>query len=570
LSAPFALVRSLGGEGTGLTSSPDAHRRASVLRRTDVVDSHREVLRLLPWFAVFVGFLLAYAWIRRDWVWIVGDDQNLMMPAINLGRGLTPNIDFDNGYPGITFYLQRAIMLVVGDQPLSEHVYTAIQAALFALVAAWVLRRHIPAALTWILVFFVWTVSFRLNPTPNPGNMTQALTIVSFYWMDRFGSRLLLRDALIAGSLAGLAFLFKQPGIFLPVVFLIYTSYAYLAWADKPPSGRLRGLVVGANVTALVAYVLLYVGASVFGVLDDPVKRDAMVFSSVVFVGPWVAAVIGLLLIPGRSPGTGGPSWSLRVAARANVVFAAGFLIVNLIGFLAIYGSAERAAVALRMVFFDAPQLINGRDLKVMQPLLLWPTLAIAVLVILSPFAIRAVRVWPLQLAIFAAACAGCLYTALTYSDLQFTIAGTLLCVLMVAIFWIRRPTDRESWNRFFIFLGATCLLAYLAPHPKYHYSLGILAVTGWFMLGSAAPQRWPTVLNVVGFGVVLGIALLTLQWANRDAAAMYPYQLGVHGIRSFEEPKFMSATVAAASASSMEDWLRNRYDYFVYLAHAP
>jgi hypothetical protein len=554
-----------------LTLPPEAPRGASLFRRAERAPvSNREALRLLPWFVVFLGFLLTYAWIRRDWVWIVGDDQNLMMPAINIGRGLTPNIDFDNGYPGITFYVQRAIMLVVGDQPISEHVYTAFQAALFALIAAWVLRRHFPAPLTWILVFFVWTVSFRLNPTPNPGNITQALTIMSLYWMDRFGSRLQLRDALIAGSLAGLAFLFKQPGIFLPVVFLLYSSYAFLAWPDKPPSGRLRSLVVGANVAALAGFGLLYLGASVFGVIDDASKRDAMVLSSVVFVGPWMVAVVGLLLIPARSAAIGGPTWSLAIAARSNILFVAGFLVVSLIGFLAIYGSAQRAAIALRMVFVDAPQLINARDLKVMQPLLLWPTLAIAVLVILSPFAIRAVRVWPLQLAIFAAACAGCLYTALTYSDLQFTIVGTLVSVLMVAIFWIRRPTDHESWNRFFIFLGATCLLAYLAPHPKYHYSLGILAVSGWFMLGSAAPKRWPTALNVVGFGVVIGIAVLTTQWAQRDAAAMYPYLVGGHGIRSFEEPKFMSATVAAANASSIDDWLRNRYDYFVYLAHAP
>ena len=525
-------------------------------------------LTILPWFALFAVFLATYAWIRREWVWIVGDDQNLMMPAINIGRGLTPNIDFDNGYPGITFYVQRVIMLIVGEQPISEHVYTAIQAALFALVAAWMLRRHFPPALTWLLIFFIWTIGHRLNPTPNPGNVTQALSLLALYWMDRFGSSLRLRDAVIAGSLAGLAFLFKQPGIFLPVVFLLYTSYAYLAWAESPPSGRTRGVVIGANVVVLAGFVLVYLGALVFRVLDDPALREAIVFSSVVFVGPWVAAVVGLFVLPRRAPAGVGPQWSLGIAVRANALFAAGFLIVNVVGFLAIYGSIERAAVALRMVFIDAPELINRADTKALQPLLLWPTVAIAVLVVLSPFAIRAVKAWPLQLAIFAAVCAGTWYTALTYSDLQFTIVGTLLAVLFVAIFWLRRPTDRESWNRFFIFLGATCLLAYLAPHPKYHYSLGILAVSGWFMLGSAAPLRWPAALNVVGFGVVLVIAVLTLRWAQSEATFITQFRLGTHTVRSYDST--FPAAVAAAQASSMEDWLANRYDYLVYLVHAP
>jgi hypothetical protein len=137
-----------------------------------------------------------------------------------------------------------------------------------------------------------------------------------------------------------------------------------------------------------------------------------------------------------------------------------------------------------------------------------------------------------------------------------------------VAIFWLRRPTDRESWSRFFTFLGATCLLAYVAPHPKYHYSLAILAVSGWFMLGSAAPVRWPTALNVLGFAAVAGIAILTLQWANNEAARMPTYEIGAHEVRS-TDLSFPPA-VAAANASSMEDWRRNLYDYFVYLAHAP
>lgn len=531
-------------------------------------DANRAVFAILPWFALFVGFLLVNAWIRRDYVWIVGDDQNLMMPAINIGRGLVPNIDFDNGYPGVTFYIQRAIMLVVGDQPISEHVYTAIQAALFALVAAWMLRRRFPAPLTWVLVFFVWANTYRLNPTPNPGNVMLVLVLLSLYWMDRFGTHLRQRDALIAGSLAGLAFLFKQPGIFLPVVFLLYSSYSYLAWAETPPSERLRALVIAANVAVLVGFVVIYIGASVFGVVDNPSLRQAMVFSSIVFVAPWAAAVVGLAIIPRHLPGNNGPRWSLGAAARANLLVGVGFVLVNVIGFAAIYGTPERAATALRMVLVTAPQAINAVDTKAMQPLLFWPQVPLALLVFLAPFAIAAVRALPLQVAIFGAACAVSIPHALTYTDLQFTAFGTIICVVFVVIFWLRRPTDRESWNRFFIFLGATCLLAYVAPHPKYHYSLAILGVSGWYMLGAAAPQRWPTALNVIGFVIVVGIAVLTLQWANYEAGRMPTYEVGAHTIRSGDLN--VPPAVNAANASSIENWLRNRHDYFVYLAHAP
>ncbi len=540
-----------------------------VKRSSDAVASpHRAAIAILPWFALFAGFLVAYAWIRRDWVWIVGDDQNLMMPAIDIGRGFVPNIDFVNGYPGVTFYVQRAIMVLVGDQPISEHVYTALQAAFFALVTAWVLRRYYPAALTWLLIFFVWTVTHRLNPTPNPGFVMESLAILSLYWMDRFASHQRLRDATVAGGLAGLAFLFKQPGIFLPVVFLMFTSYAYLGWPERRPSSRARAAVIGLNDAALVGFAWIYLGVSVFGVLSDPITSQALVFSSVIFLGPWAAAVLGLVVVPGRMESTTGPSWSLGSAAVANVTFVAGFLLVTAVGFVAIYGSPEHIVAALRIVLFDSPELINSAQSKVLQPLLLWPTVAIAVLVILCPFAIGAIRSWPIRLVIFGAACWGCAYTALTYSDLQFTIVGTLLVVAMAVIFWYRRPTDRASWNRFFIFLGGTCLLAYLVPHPKYMFSLGVLSVSSWYMLGSAAPQRWPAAMNIVGFGIMLTIALMTLRWANAEAMFVPQFQVGTHTVRSYDSA-FPDA-VTAANASSLEDWGLDRYDYLVYLAHAP
>lgn len=522
---------------------------------------------MAPWLAVFVGFLAVYAWIRREWVWIVGDDQNLMMPAINIGQGFVPNIDFTNGYPGLTFYIQRLIMLVVGQTPISEHVYTAIQAASLAIVSAWVLRRY-PAALTWLLILFIWTISFRLNPTPNPGSVTQALSILSIYWMGRSGTTHRVRDTVVAGVLAGIAFLFKQPGIFLPIVFLLYTSLVYLTWPDRPPGARRRGLVLGLNVAALIGFIWVYLGLSVFAVLDDLGLRDGLVLSSVAFVGPWVVAVIALVVAPNRITAGLDRQWSFGAIARANAVFSAVFAIIVAVGFMAMYGSPERIAVALRAVFIDSPQSINAVDSKVLQPLLLWPTVAIALLVLLSPFLIGAARSWLLRGGIFVAASAGCAYTALNYSDLQFTIVGTLIFILFVAIFLRRHPTDRTSWNRFFLFLAASILLAYVTPHPKYTYSLGLLAVTGWYMLESAAPAKWPTVANAAGFAILVGIAIMTLRWADAEARFITEFQLGNYAVRSYDSN--FPAAVEAANASTIHDWFRNRHDYLVYLAHAP
>ncbi len=528
----------------------------------------REVLAILPWLLLFVGFAAAYAWARRDWMWIVGDDQNLMMPAIDIGRGLVPNIDFANGYPGLTFYIQRLIMLVVGDLPFSEHVYTAIQAVFFALASAWMLRGRIPATFTWILVMFVWTVSYRLNPTPNPGNVMQTLALLSLYWMDRFASRLQIRDAVIGGSLAGLAFLFKQPGIFLPVAFALYSSYAYLAWPSPPLSRRLRAAIIGANVVALIGFTRVYLGSSVFGVLSDPATRQSLLFSAAVFVGPWVVAVSGLGFVSGRVRSTVGPAWSLDTLVRANVAFVAGAVAVAGLGFVIIYGSVDRILTALRAVFFDSPQLINAADTKLLHPLLLWPGVAIAVGICVIPFLIGGIRSWVIRLALLGVAVAGCAYTALTYTDLQFTVAGALLVAVFAAVFLWKRPSDRQWWNRFFLFLGATCLLAYLVPHPKYLYSLGILVVSGWFMLGDLAPRRWPVAADVIGFAAVAAIALLTVRWANAEMLYVTEFQVGSHMVKSYDSA--FPAAVAAANASSEQDWLSNTSDYLVYLAHAP
>ena len=94
------------------SSVPQNHSGSRINRLVSL--SEGILASTIPWLAAFALFLAVNAYIRRLWIWDIGDDQNLMMPAINIGRGYTPNIDFVSGYPGLTFYIQRLVMLFTG------------------------------------------------------------------------------------------------------------------------------------------------------------------------------------------------------------------------------------------------------------------------------------------------------------------------------------------------------------------------------------------------------------------------------------------------------------------------
>jgi hypothetical protein len=520
----------------------------------------------IPWLAAFALFLAVNAYVHRLWIWDIGDDQNLMMPAINIGRGYVPNIDFVSGYPGLTFYIQRLVMLFTGESPFSQHVYAALQAAFFGGVAAWVLRKWYPPALVWLMVVFLWTGSHALNPTPNPGYVIEPLVLLAMVLTERLGHHGRLTDAAVAGALAGLAFLFKQYGVLIPVGFVLYTSFACLASANRPDRAWLRIAIVLLNGAAFAAYFWVYLLRSVYMVPHhDPQAAASLPISTVAFLSPWAFALGCLAVLAVRPRPLLPRGLTLTVLVKANLAFAGSFLAVGTIAFALMYGVGASSVTALRAVLFDAPKLINS-NIVPPQPLQLWPEVAVTCLVVMGPLVLKELRNPVLQIAMLIGIAGVVLYAARTYTNLSTTIAPTLAFFLLVATFLAARPTG-ESWSWFFVFVASSTMLAYLVPYPAYAFNMGILVVSGWAMVGGTFQSAWPRLVNPLGAVALAAILALTLLDGKAAMDRMATYQVGSHLVKSYDPN--IGPAVDAANATTASDAQGELYIYLDYLAHA-
>jgi hypothetical protein len=519
----------------------------------------------IPWFVLFALFVLVNAYVHRLWIWDIGDDQNLMMPAIDLGRGYTPNIDFLSGYPGLTFYIQRLVMLFTGELPLSEHVYSALQAAFLGGIAAWTLRRWYPPALVWLLVVFLWTGGHALNPTPNPGYMVEPLVLVAMVLTERLGRHGRLKDAAVAGAIAGLAFLFKQYGIMVPVAFVLYTSFACLASPARPERAWLRGGIVVANAAAFAAYFWLYVAKSVLMVPHvNQEAAAALPVAVVAFLSPWVFALVCLAVLAIRPRALLTRGLALSELIRANVAFLCAFIALGIVAFALIYGPGPASFTAIRAVLFDAPKLINA-NIVPMQPLQLWPEVPVTCLVVLGPLILKELKNPALQLAVLVGIAGVVLYAARTYTNLSGTIVPTLTFFLLVATYLAARPTG-DAWSWFFVFVAGSTMLAYLIPYPAYAFNMGILVVSGWAMMGGTFHSTWPRLVNPLGAVALAVILALALVDGRSAMARMTTYQVGAHSVKSYDP--MIGVSVDAANQTTAAEAQQDLYTYLTYLAH--
>ena len=525
--------------------------------------AERVLASTVPWFVAFALFLALVAYIRRQWLWNIGDDQNLLMPAINLARGYTPNIDFKSGYPGLTFYVQRLIMALFGDQPISEHIYTALQAALLGGVAAWVLRKWYPATLVWLMVVFLWSVGHATNPTPNPGFMIEPLVLLGMVVTVRVGGHGRLTDAAGAGALAGLAFLFKQYGTLIPVAFVLYTSFACLASPSRPNRYWHRAAVVLMNVGIFAAFFWVYVVGSVLMVPHgDSTAAAQLPISAVTFLSPWVFKLVCLLVLAVRPRPLLPRGLAPAAFARVNLAFGATFVAVAGVAFALMYGA--NSLTALRIVLFQAPEHING-NIIALRPLQLWPQVFMACLVVIGPLVLKEIRNQVLQMAMFLAIAAVVLYTTRTNTNLSLTLVPTIAFFLLAASYLFARP-EGEAWSWFFVFVSGSTMLAYLIPYPYYAFNLGILVTSGWAMMGGTFQSPWPKLTNTMGALALVVILPLALLDSRAAMNSMPAYHVGTHVVKS--RAANMGIWVDEANRTSASAAQRELYLYLVYLAH--
>lgn len=405
----------------------------------DSVSAREVPLRFIA-LATYLLFVWGLAYVKQDYLWIVGDDPNLLQQALLMGKGFIPNIDFFSGYPGLSLQLQAKIFDFVGYQPVSQHVYTALLASLFGLVLFWTAKNVAP----WIILLFLlfsYSQGHLLNPSPNPGFLFCVAFVVGLKKSFDFFASHRQSDALIAGTFFSVAFLAKQYGVFGPIGFFI-ASTALVSMHRLAQKG-----IFAASLILASGFILyIYLGRLV------PNGGDLLPQNALLFFVPTLAGLISVLIC---KDGSSGRPLSISAAIKANLIVAGSFLLTTVAYFLLLYGT-ENLYEVVREIMILVPKKINEYFVPVVFSVERVWELLYALLILFVPFMLHT-GAGDKREAILHATMAACVGLLLYYSAgfgllrYYFTelspapFATAAIIVVVATVLFFSKTTPREQ-----------------------------------------------------------------------------------------------------------------------------
>ena len=430
-------------------------------------------------FAIYLTFVWGLAYIRHDYLWIVGDDPNLLQQSILMAKGFVPNIDFFSGYPSLSIQLNSFIIDLFGVQPLTQHIYAALIATSLGVVLFWVAKNVKP----WLVLLFLIFIYFQgqwLNPTPNPGFLFEALFIAGLKKSLDYFERGEYIHALLAGSFFAISFLAKQYGIFGPVAFFI----ASLVLLDIRPLKQ-RVIFGLALLTVSSSILYLYLGK----LIPNGDQYDVLIRNVLLFVVPTFAVLISVLALK-NNPAE--KLISLTIALRANLIVTGTFVGLVALYFLATYG-ANHIYAALLEIMILAPRKINTYLVPVNFSHDSWVRTTYALLILILPIAAEKYFVGKYFSVIqsVAGVFSGILlFKAWNVSSTPF-ISIAFVAIVAVTFFVLRDMSRRRLLAMLAGF--APCILI-LVPYPNYAYHIPVVVSFGLLFYAHAQAN-----LQVVG-----------------------------------------------------------------------
>lgn len=308
-------------------------------------------------FLLYIIFVWGIAYARRDYLWINGDDPNLLQQSMLINVGFIPNVDYFSGYPGLSLYLQSLLIRLVGGIPLSQHLYTAFQATVLGGVFFWAGKRVAPLLLLLILLF-VYSQSILHNPTPNPGYLFESLFIIGLKKTWDYLEGCQTKSAAFAGVAFGIAFLAKQYGIFGPICFFLST----LGLLNVAPHWRRRlfGLCLVTTVCAILysyfgGFVINSAYSSSGAILTPDESRLLLLNNAAICVIPVLVGLVAYLVMDQKADAR---RLSLRDFIISNIVVFSVFFFVSMGYLFLLYGSA--VLDVLHEIMILAPKRINS------------------------------------------------------------------------------------------------------------------------------------------------------------------------------------------------------------------
>jgi hypothetical protein len=493
----------------------------------DKQQTYRSAPHLAAFF-LYLIFVWGIAYARKDYLWINGDDPNLLQQSLLINAGFVPNVDFFSGYPGLSLYLQALLIKLVGGAPFSQHLYAALQATVLGGVFFWAGQRIAPLLLLLVLLF-IYSQGALLNPTPNPGYLFEIAFVVGMKKTWDFLGDARTQSAAFAGAAFSIAFLAKQYGIFGPICFFLAT----LGLLDITPRWRRR--FFGLSLTIVVVAILYsYFGSFIldtaYGTSGEFItpeeQRLLLLKNATVFVAPAAVGLCAYLWIDKKSDT---PKLSLVSFFLSNLILLAIFLLVSLSYFFLQYGSAAVPDV-FREIMFLAPKRINRYLVEVSfsQASLLraaYGLLALAVLTFIffqkRTIVPRFPRASIYLLGIFVVGVL--MVRGVNLSATPFLALGYVAIITAV----ICRLSGPVGTRMVILLVSVSPLFVILIPYPNFAYHLPLLVFAVLLASNDSSHDEFQGRFNktdlVPYFFVVMLVGVLIFK-ANRDADAYTRY----------------------------------------------
>lgn len=435
---------------------------------------------------LYLIFVWGVAYARKDYLWIDGDDPNLLQQSLLINAGFIPNVDFFSGYPGLSLYLQALVIKLVGGTPLSEHLYTALQATALGGLFFWIGRRVSPLLLLLILLL-IYSQGVLLNPTPNPGYLFEIAFIVGLKKTWDFLDGAKTRSAAYAGAAFGIALLAKQYGIFGPICFLLST----IGLLDIAP--RWKRLLLGLCLITVVAAILYsYFGSLVLNtpdgsldaVMSPSASRLLLLANSLTFVIPAVLGFVAYLMMDQKASLRRLP---LKGFFLSNSIAITSFLVISLGGLFFQYGSG--LPDVLREIMILAPKRINSYLIEVSfsREAMLRATLGLLTLAVLMFVFLGQRRTQQTGIYLFGVFLLGVLLFSRT--NLSATLFLSFAYAVVVFTF-IHQLSNSIGARLVVLMVAMSPLFVILVPYPNYAYHIPLLLSTFLFAEKDSLPIK--------------------------------------------------------------------------------
>lgn len=293
-------------------------------------------------FSIYLILVWGFAIIRSRYLWITGDDPNLLVQSILTRQGNKPNFDFESGYPGLSQFTQSFLMHIFGINIFSQHLYTAILSTITGFLIC-INFSKIPAWILSIALIIVYCQEHLVNPTPNPGHLFVVILLILY----TLNNKLVIKNQLVKISAVsfflGVSFLSKQYALIIFGSFiLLQISRLHITKLRKYKDKFI--LLIGFMV-ATAYYTFL--------IPNSNLKFDALINLCLCLI-PFLV----FLVLNSRN------EYSNRTLGIGNLVFiivtsTIVFISTITLGLMLLYGTSNLNQL-WKITLFEAPKQINS------------------------------------------------------------------------------------------------------------------------------------------------------------------------------------------------------------------